>query len=67
MTEDLDPGHTLNASPSSSNVTVGQGDMNVCLALNGNDVQSWMFTTVEKKAKNVCNLYRQNLVGHAKK
>lgn len=56
---------TLSACSSSSDITVGQGDISACLALYGNNVQSWTFSTVEKMANNVCYLYQQSLTSHA--
>lgn len=57
----------LSACSPVSDVKVGQGDVNACVALYGNNVQGWTFTTLEKMANNVCYLYQQSLSSHAQK
>jgi len=43
-------------------LTVSEGDISTCLALNGPDVSAWTFTALEKAAGNVCWLYQRQLL-----
>ena len=45
---------------SSTTVTVSQGDIASCVALNGSNVAAWEFSPLERAANNVCWLYQQS-------